>query len=372
MSRAHILVIDDEPRMLRALESILTPDHHVTCSAAVLDAVELAARVKPDLVICDISMPRADGFQLMQKLKSAQPDVDVILMTGLADPEAHMVRAIREGAFYFIVKPFDRNVMLTLVERSLELRRLRQEVQSYVQRVGRELSDARVLQQTMLPEPRALIEGVNIAARYEACSELGGDMYDYAAVGPGRAAVMVADVAGHGVSAAMLTAVVKSAFGSSVAHQFEPRSVIRRIARDIAHFSARRFVTLFVACIDRNARTLEFACAGHPPALFWDSAASIRMLDATGPLISPAFGDDEWDQQTTTFELGSRLLLYTDGITEAIGDAGQFSRQRLIEQIARDSTRADDELLSNILDAVHTHCGRRPQHDDLTLLAASV
>src|SRR5688572_1064520 len=124
--KPKILVIDDEPGMLRAVERILSPDYIVATSASPTDAIELARQSKPDLVICDISMPKLDGFAVMSRLKEQQGDVEVILMTGLNEPDQHLVRAIREKAFYFIEKPFNRDVMRTLVERCLELRRLRQ------------------------------------------------------------------------------------------------------------------------------------------------------------------------------------------------------------------------------------------------------
>jgi sigma-B regulation protein RsbU (phosphoserine phosphatase) len=364
-------VIDDEPGMLRAVERILSPEHQVSCTGSSPQGLEMCAGVKPDLVICDISMPQLDGFDLLQRLKAAQPDLDVILMTALSDPDAHMVRAIREKAFYFIEKPFNRDVMRTLVERCLELRRLRDAERQHRARVDRELTEARVLQETMLPELRASVEGIEIDARCVACSELGGDMFDYASAGPASAAVMIADVAGHGVSAAMLTAVVKSAFGSSSAEQFEPRAVVRRVARDIAHFSARRFVTLTVARLDRNAMKLDYVNAGHPPGLLWGAAAQLTTLDPTGPLISPAFGDDEWEQETIELAHGSNLLLYTDGITEAAGESGQFSRERLIDMVRR-SSLLGSQFLDEILRTVRAHCGGRPQVDDLTLLAATV
>jgi sigma-B regulation protein RsbU (phosphoserine phosphatase) len=359
--------------MLRAVERILAADHDVVCVASPADALAQLESTKPDLAICDIGMPRMDGFELMDKLKRARPDLDVILMTGMSDPDTHMVRAIREKAFYFIEKPFNREVMRTLVERCLELRRLRDERRRNRERIDRELAEARSLQQTMIPPMHAIVQRVVIDARCVACSELGGDIFDYADAGKGCAAVMVADVAGHGVSAAMLTAVVKSAFRSSAADAFEPRSVVRRIARDIAHFSARRFVTLFVARINALRRTVEFVNAGHPPAVMWRDDLNVRQLEPTGPLISPAFGDDEWEQQMLDLHEDGRLLLYTDGVTEATGadHSKQFARDRLIEQV-RQFPRGGEPLLDGILGAVRAHAGGRVQLDDFTLLTASL
>lgn len=368
--RAKVLVIDDEAGMLRAVERILSPEHDVTIAATPAEGLTLVHSTNPDLVICDIGMPRMDGFEVMQRLKQTHPELDVILMTGMSDPDTHMVRAIRERAFYFIEKPFNREVMRTLVERCLELRRLREAEKMHRARIDRELAEARSFQQTMLPPAKAVIEGVAIDARCVACSELGGDIFDYAPAGPGRAAVLVADVAGHGMSAALLTAVVKAAFRSSAVDGFEPLAVVQRVAQGIAGFSARRFVTLEVARIDRNRAVMDFVGAGHPPVIVRAADGQVKLLDATGPLVSPAFGLDEWEQHSIPFDAASTLLVYTDGVTDAAGDDGRFSRQRLIGHV-RSSPARGEALLESILEQVRGFSAGRSQVDDLTLLTAS-
>ena len=126
------------------------------------------------------------GFEVTRGLKAALPDVNVILMTGNAEePDENLIRAIDEGAFYFIQKPFDRRVLLTLVNRCLELRRLRGERELFLRRVERELEEARRFQLSLLPPPRFERAGVSVAARYIACTELAGDFYDYVEAGDG-------------------------------------------------------------------------------------------------------------------------------------------------------------------------------------------
>ena len=128
MRSARILVVDDEPGMLRAVERVLSGTHHVIGTRSSRDALSLAAEFNPDLAIVDIRMPDLDGFELMARLKARFPDLDVILMTGSVDDlDEKLVRAIRSPAFYFIQKPFDREVLKTLVERCVELRWRREE-----------------------------------------------------------------------------------------------------------------------------------------------------------------------------------------------------------------------------------------------------
>jgi serine phosphatase RsbU (regulator of sigma subunit) len=370
MAKSKILVIDDEAGMLHAVERILSPDHEVTSLDSPARVLEVERELRPDLVICDVSMPRADGFDVMSRLKAQRPELDVILMTGLPEPDAHLVRAIREKAFYFIQKPFNRDVMRTLVDRALELRRLREAEQHHANRMTREMAEARALQQTMLPAPSAIVNGVAIDARCIACSELGGDIFDYAPAGNGAAAaVLVADVSGHGVSAAMLTTIVKASFWSSVSDDFDPVAVVERAAEGIKAFSDRRFVTIACARIDRKKEQLHYVGAGHPPPIVRRASGAIELLDSTGPIVSPAIRGIDWERTELPIASGDRLLLYTDGLVDSLGEDGPFSRERLADLV--ETRGRDADVLDTNLETVNAHGRGRAQFDDFTLLTAA-
>ena len=213
MKPARILVVDDEPGMLRAVDRVLSEQHQVVGTRLSREALALADEFHPDLAIVDIRMPDLDGFELMARLKARFPALDVILMTGSVDDlDEKLVRAIRSAAFYFIQKPFDREVLRTLVDRCVELRWRREEHRQNLKRLEREIAEAHAFQQSLLPDREAIVNDVSVCCRYAPCSALGGDLYDYAAATARRTALLIADVSGHGVSAAMLTGVVKSAF----------------------------------------------------------------------------------------------------------------------------------------------------------------
>src|SRR5262245_17357776 len=256
-AKPRVLVIDDEAGILRATERILGPTCAVTVAQRAADAVEKAETAEPDLVICDIRMPEMDGVALVEGLRARQPGMDVIFMTGShTEPDAHLVRAIRSDAFYFIQKPFERQVLATLVGRCLELRGLRRAQREHTARLERELAEAGLFQRTMLAPETARIHGLHLDARCRASTELGGDLYDYEDTGDGRVAFIIADVRGHGASAALLTAIVKAAFRSAAADRFEPERVIRRLHEAVTPFGDDRFVTGICGCIDPGSRRL--------------------------------------------------------------------------------------------------------------------
>jgi phosphoserine phosphatase RsbU/P len=367
---SRILVVDDEPGMLRAVERVLGQTHHVLGSQSSGHAVSLAAEFEPDLAILDIRMPDLDGFELMARLKSAHPGLDIILMTGSVDDiDDKLIRAIRGRAFYFIQKPFDRELLLTLVERCLELRTRREESRRHVQRLESELADARAFQQGLLPPRDVVLDHCAISCRYVPCSELGGDLYDYAAVSPTRTALIVADVSGHGVSAAMLTGVVKSAFRSSNVDGYEPRAVVQRAWSSLAAFGYERFITLFAAVLAADEGRLHYVNAGHPAGLLWKESGGLTRLESTGPLVSPALRACQWEQRGVRMTAGDQLLLYTDGVLEAFFSDDDSGEARIVAAIERHAT-GGPLMLEGILREVGLSFRGRPQDDDLTLLTA--
>src|SRR5262245_61394453 len=252
--------------MLRSVERVLTPDYKVAATRVPREAIELAKTFNPDLAVLDIQMPHMDGFELMENLQAIDPELDIILMTGsIHELDAKLIRAIRKKAFYFLQKPFDREVLLTLVERCLELRRLHSQNRKHLQRMEKELAEARAFQQSLLPPPQDKVGGISVAARYVPCSELAGDFYDYIASDNDAVTLLVADVSGHGASAAMLTGIVKSAFHSASRSGYEPASVVQLVSSGIRAFDHRHFITLICVRVQRGM--LEFVNAGHPPGI---------------------------------------------------------------------------------------------------------
>ena len=369
MNPERILVVDDEPGMLRSVQRLLSPYYAVATAATGEAAVRAAAELRPDLAVLDIRMPERDGFELAAELRKTQPDLDVIFMTGAVhELDGHIIRAIRERAFYFVQKPFDRDVLLTLVERCLELRRLEAENRSYLQQLERELENARAFQQGMLPPARARVGDFTVHAHYEPSERLGGDHYDHQDAGGGALAFLIADVSGHGVSAAMLTANVKSAFHGAHAEGYAPQAVVEHLASSLRSFDEGRFVTLFCGLL-RPDRSLEYVNAGHPPPLVIEPGGARRKLGLTGPLISPTLaGLPLWEAGRIELVPHSQLFACTDGILEARGEEGFFGEERLLAALGTHAP-GGAQRITEVLAAVHAFTGGRPLDDDLTLLA---
>ena len=116
----RILVVDDEPAMLRSVERVLAHDYKVAAIRIPREALDIAGTFNPHLAILDIQMPDMDGFELMDKLQALDPELDVILMTGsIYELDAKLIRAIRKKAFYFLQKPFDKKMLLAAIQVAL-------------------------------------------------------------------------------------------------------------------------------------------------------------------------------------------------------------------------------------------------------------
>lgn len=375
MARPRILVVDDDPGVLRAIARILSASYDVSAVRLPSQAIAHAAAERFDVAILDVRMPEMDGFALMARLGTQQPDLDVIMMTGSTDErDARLVRAIRERAFFFLTKPFDREVLLTLLQRCLEARRLTRENQAHVARLERELRAAQVFQLSLLPKRTASSAGLDVSFLYESCDELGGDFFDYVFPGDAPATMLMSDVSGHGAAAAMVTGMVKQAFHGANGGERQPVAVLQRIADASVLFPEGKYVTAACIHVDTTSNVLEYANAGHPPALFFGRDGSMQLLDSSAPMIHPALPVWNCQQRRVRIEPGDWLVLYTDGVTDArSADGDDFGLDRLVATATRlfapprERQPTSAEALRAIRDALAQFTGGRPLDDDLTL-----
>ena len=239
-------------------------------------------------------------------------------------------------------------------------------------RLEDELSKARVFQRSMLPPPRWERDGLRIDALYASCNELGGDLYDYEIDEQGRMAVIVADVSGHGVSAAMLTGIVKLAFHGGRGDGHGPGDVVRRIAAAMRAFDPAMFVTCICLRVCPRTRQLEYANAGHPAGWLWGADRDATPLADTGPMISAAWPDEAlWETRAIALRAGDRALLYTDGLETVTVEGESFGRDRIME-VVRSNPDGGTRQLQALIGAARQFAGSAGFADDISMVALSV
>ncbi|HEY6305768.1 MAG TPA: PP2C family protein-serine/threonine phosphatase [Candidatus Angelobacter sp.] len=201
--------------------------------------------------------------------------------------------------------------------------------------INKELEIARGIQFGLLPSQNVAIPGLEVAAKYVPASSVAGDFYDYLVDGESGLGVLVADVSGHGVPAALSASMVKVAIHAQRERLPDPAAVLAGLNSILCGNLRGQFVTAAYAFIDVARRQLSYAGAGHPPLLLWRAGeAKVHSIEENG-LFLGTFPGCEYRAFTSHFEPADRCLLYTDGVVEAPNAAGEeFGYERLLDFLA--------------------------------------
>lgn len=186
-----------------------------------------------------------------------------------------------------------------------------------------ELDTARQIQTSILPQSMPVVEGVSVAARYLPMTAVAGDFYDFLELGAGRLGVLVADVSGHGVPAALIASMVKVALVAQATHADDPARVLAGLNQIFCGRLERQFVTAAYVYIDAIDGRLRYGAAGHPPALLVHGEGSVEEIAENGVILGQ-FPQWTYTSVERAFRPGDRLILYTDGLIEATDTHGDF------------------------------------------------
>ena len=219
--------------------------------------------------------------------------------------------------------------------------------------VERELATARRIQASLLPRTTPDVPGIDVAARYVPMTAVAGDLYDFVVLGPAQLGILVADVSGHGIPAALVASMVKLAFTAQIERAQDPAEVLAGMNRILCRHLEHSHVTAVYAVIDVSSFTLRVANAGHPPVLIHGRrAASVRESAEHGLLIG-FFPDATFTTERFDVQSGDRILIYTDGLIEARNGAGEFfdmarTRQLLSDLKSEDARAFGDAALNGL------------------------
>jgi phosphoserine phosphatase RsbU/P len=231
--------------------------------------------------------------------------------------------------------------------------------------IQKELEVARRIQMSILPPEFPTSPHFQVAARYVPMTSVAGDFYDYVVADQGQAGLLIADVSGHGIPAALIASMVKLAAASQRAHATNPAGFLAGMNAALRGNTQNQFVTAAYVHLDSESRQLRYSAAGHPPMLLLRNGEVIKVEE--NGLMLAVFDFATYSNTTHKLEPGDRLLLYTDGIVDAANAAGDFfGHQALCEALTNTSGLAAPDAADSILSSVQRWSAA--QDDDLTVL----
>lgn len=252
---------------------------------------------------------------------------------------------------------------------SIENARLyRQELDQKV--IERELKTARDIQVSFLPEEPPQLEGWDIAVFWKPVNSVAGDFYDFYTLNDGRLAVVIADVSGKGIPAALFMAVTVTVLRFGMSLGLPPKEMIERANHLVLeHQRSRMFATIFVGYTDLSSGEIEFVNAGHnPPILYRAATGECELLRAPGVALG-IFAAALYEEKTVQMKSGDVLVLFTDGLTEAYNPAEEeFGEERLEAIICENAAYSASTIKAHIISAVHEFAVGCEDFDDETLI----
>lgn len=402
-AQPRILIADDQPDIVEALRLLLKGQGYATeavsSPAALLEAT---GSREFDLILMDLNYARdttsgREGLDVLEHLQLIGGAPPIVVMTGWATvPLA--VEAMQRGVGDFVEKPWTNSRLLEILKQQIEKGRARRE--SRRQEIDRqreldaialqarwnerEIDEALVIQKGLLPVQIPQIPGYQISAVWQPARRVGGDYYDFLEFGRDSLGICIADVAGKGLAAAMLMSNLQAAVRGLTTANTRPEELCQRlnalVSRNVA---SDRFITLFYAHLDGPNRKLCYTNAGHnPPILVHENGACERLQlggGVLGTFESPSYG-----MGVTELAPGDRIVLFTDGVTEACGsnqpsgqtqtasqDDEEFGEGRLLDLVVERRKESAEELQRAIIRSVEEYCGGH-WNDDATLIVIAV
>ena len=231
-----------------------------------------------------------------------------------------------------------------------------------------EFEQARAMQQILLPTRFPQLDGFTITGVWQPARSVGGDYFDTLALGNGKAGICIGDVAGKGMPAALLMANLQAAVKATASAAVAPAVVCERVKEIVGgNLSGGKFISFFYGVLDANTKTFTYSNAGHNPPILIHANADVERLDRGGPAMSRLFKDIPHQQDSAALAPGDRVVLFTDGVSEARRGEEEFGDDRLIELLIRHRHLGARELQEKILEELR-HFSAGEFHDDVTMV----
>jgi len=368
-----VLIAEDQEYVREALAMLLrSKGYSVTLCASPGEALTAAQERLPDVALLDMNYQRdstsgIEGLNLIQRLREVDGTLPIIALTAWGNVEL-AVSAMQQGASDFIEKPWRND---TLLEKVQSLNQRAQRARSS-QRVSEfERQDAHELQARIVPRRHLAAGGVEIFGDSIPAGVVGGDYFGVWQPVPDALHFCVADVSGKGTPGAMIASMLYASVSTLSASSNSPEIILGQVETILRNqLGEGHYVTIFYGVLDLTTHVLSFVNAGHCPPIMRRSDGAAESLQPTRPVLGLML-DEAFRSERLRLARGDRLLLYTDGVTEAANDAGEeFGAERLASAFDG-GVRSLPDQWSGMMQIVRDHA-RGNLTDDATMVLIAV
>ncbi len=374
----RILVVDDEPdveplmlqRMRRHIRSGRYSFVFAQNGIEALDVLNSDPEI--DMVVSDINMPKMDGLTLLSQISELNPDLRAVIVSAYGDMK-NIRTAMNRGAFDFVTKPLDFDDLQVTIERTLENMKAWKEALSSRDKLvslQRELDVASQMQQSILPTQFPRGDDFEVSGSMEPARNVGGDFFDVVLLDDGQIGLAIADVSGKGVPAALFMMSSRTLLKGSAIGLTEPGKVLREVNNLLAEDNeSAMFVTVLYAVYNPATGHLSYANGGHNLPVIFHSDGSCTVLPYTDGLALAVLSGVDFVEGELTLAPGDTLVLYTDGVTEAMDAVNEeFGMERLQAVFTGGAPQSAEAANEAVFAAVREFVSGAPQSDDITCL----
>ena len=371
-----VVVVDDDITNLKMAGRILSKNNmRVTALKSGMALLDYIKTNKPDLILLDIKMPGLDGFETMRRLQeqmNPSEKIPVIFLTAddSQDAETH---GLALGAMDFIKKPFIPDVLVLRVRHTIDLVRLQHDLEQENERIRSELAMASRIQSAMLPGIFPAFperKEFDIYASMDPVRGVGGDFFDFFFIDRDHLCLLIADVSGKGIPAALFMMASKIILADNAKSGKSPAQILQDTNEAIcANNPEEMFVTVWLGILDISTGLLTTANAGHEyPALMHADGQFELFRDRHGLVVGGMPGV-KYHEHSLQMNPGSKLFVYTDGVPEATdAENALFGTTRMLEALNAHANESPKQILHGVRQAVNEFVSDMEQFDDLTMM----
>jgi serine phosphatase RsbU (regulator of sigma subunit) len=385
-SERQILIVDDEPSNLDLLEAILQPENYqIFRGGTGEEAIAIATRITPDLVIMDVCMPGMGGFEACKTIKSESKNsfIPVMMLTNLDDTESK-VEGLDAGADEYMVKPPSkaellarvrallriRDLSYTLLDSKKQIEETNQELIKAKKIIDDELERVGQIQRSFLPARFPSHYQVEFGHFYGPCTQAGGDYFDIIEIGKNHWGLLIADVTGHGTPAAVVMAITHTLMHSFISSFHFPSTALKVANEKLnEHLAPTFYVTMFYGVLNLDSMRFRFSSAGHEPMmLFRHKTREVEYLKTEYGYPLKLIESDDYDEREVALEVKDKIILFTDGLVEIRNEEGElFTSNRLEKLVLKYCDLPAQEFVDAIVAEVQTFRADQSFEDDVTL-----